>query len=202
MAPKRVAGRLEMAHPPSGGAPSFAKRTMRLGHFVTCARASTLLRPLSSTLAITARRDSDHIQPGAIRIASLRGQKAFAAPLFPLAGGKTGVGWIAFESGEGSLHNHYSEVSVKRALLVGILLLLSAFAAVGFGQTITLGFTVSRTGALNVDSPGTIPRVRTLARHGECCRRDQSRAARATKFSLPATTMNPTPSACSSFIPA
>jgi branched-chain amino acid transport system substrate-binding protein len=42
-------------------------------------------------------------------------------------------------------------VFVKRAILVG-LLLLSVFVAVGFAQTITLGFTVSRTGALNVDS--------------------------------------------------
>ena len=40
---------------------------------------------------------------------------------------------------------------MKRAILVG-LLLLSVFVAVGFAQTITLGFTVSRTGALNVDS--------------------------------------------------
>ncbi len=40
---------------------------------------------------------------------------------------------------------------MKRAILVGIFL-LSAFVAVGFPQTITLGFTVSRTGSLNVDS--------------------------------------------------
>jgi branched-chain amino acid transport system substrate-binding protein len=42
-------------------------------------------------------------------------------------------------------------VFVKRAIFVG-LLLLSVFVAAGFAQTITLGFTVSRTGALNVDS--------------------------------------------------
>ena len=40
---------------------------------------------------------------------------------------------------------------MKRAIFVG-LLLLSVFVAAGFAQTITLGFTVSRTGALNVDS--------------------------------------------------
>ena len=40
---------------------------------------------------------------------------------------------------------------MKRTVLV--ILALSCFAALGFAQqTITLGFTVSRTGALNVDS--------------------------------------------------
>ena len=40
---------------------------------------------------------------------------------------------------------------MKRAILVA-LLLLPVLVAAGFAQTITLGFTVSRTGALNVDS--------------------------------------------------
>ena len=86
---------------------------------------------------------------------------------------------------------------------IGVCLFVVLFAFFCFGltaqaQTITIGFTVSNTGKLNVDSLEQY--------NGFELWRDQVNAAggikaggRVTRSSLPATTTNPTRSACSSF---
>ena len=64
-----------------------------------------------------------------------------------------------------------------------------AFAA--DDDTITIGMTLSQTGALNVDFPGQQRGAEMLARRGQCGRRHQGRAARATRSSSSPTTTSP-----------